>query len=195
MYLLWTTLILGNPSSFAECTPRAPIRKSLMNFYTAQLANYRLRDAFHFLFGPLLNNIRSLNRSIKTSAVGSRSQNSVHQMEFPLDIFIHGSNLGDDTRQMKDQHYQKTASVPLYRLRDTEEACCRVPLPHPLLPLWHEPFNPGFFHTKQYFHQTAQSALVVCTDVTINLLLPANRGLSRGNQIQTPGSNLESPAC
>lgn len=36
-----------------------------MVFYTEQFADCRLRDAFHFLFGPLLNNIRSLNRSRK----------------------------------------------------------------------------------------------------------------------------------
>lgn len=80
---------------------------------------------------------------------------------------------------MTDQQRQKTAPVSLCCLRDTEEARCRVPLPHPLLPLWHEPFNLSVFHTKQYFHQTAWCALVVCIDVAINLLLPANRDLSQ----------------
>lgn len=82
---------------------------------------------------------------------------------------------------MTDQQCQKTASATLCCLRDTEEACCRVPLPHPQLPLWHEPFNLDFFLTKQYFHQTARRTLVVCTDVAINLPLPANRDLSQGS--------------
>lgn len=56
-----------------------------------------------------------------------------------------------------------------------------MPLPHPLLPLWRESFNLDFLHIKRRFRQTAHGPLVVCLDVAINLLLPANGDLSQGS--------------
>ena len=81
-------------------------------------------------------------------------------------------------------------------LRDTEQACCWVPLPHPLLPLRHSLL-------------TLASSMLNCVSIrqlrvpwwfalmsqSISVCLPSIWDHLQGNHNQTPDSYLESSLC